>query len=172
MKRLFISFIFACAMNFSVSAQSNIKFGYVNVDSLLKTLPDYQRIEQQIEQLKGKYKAEADYNEQTFRRQYAEFLQGQKQFTPNIMAKRQADLQQSLEKNMAFRQQADSLLSSTQKQLLAPIQQRMAHAIRIVGLEHGYEYILDTSLHTVPFIHPQVGEDVTSFVLERYNKIK
>ncbi len=172
MKRLFVSLIFACAMSLSASAQSNIKFGYINVDSLLKTLPDYQRVEQQMEQLKGKYKAEADYNEQTFRRQYAEFLQGQKQFTPNIMAKRQADLQQSLEKNMAFRQQADSLLSSTREQLLAPIRQRMTHAIRMVGLERNYEYILDTSLNTMPFIHPQVGENATSFVLERYNKNK
>lgn len=167
MKRIFFFFIYICALCFTAQAQNTSKFGYINVDSLLKTLPEYHNVDIQMQQLREKYKAEATYNEQTFRRQYAEFLQGQKQFTPNILAKRQAELQQSLEKNMAFRQQADSLLNATRQQMMHPVRQRLLRALRAVGMERGYEYILDTSMHILPFVNTQIGEDATPYVEEK-----
>ena len=120
-----------------------------------------------MEKLRAKYAIEAEYNESSFRRQYAEYLQGQKQFTPNILAKRQADLQESLQKGLRFRQQADSLLRQAEAEMLSPIRQNINAAIRAVGLEHGYEYILDTSTPVYPFIHPSVGEDVTAYIKEK-----
>lgn len=150
-------------------AQTTIKYGTVNVDSLLRTLPDYTQAEEQMARLRKQYEAETDYNDRAFRRQYAEFLEGQQTFTPNILQKRQADLQQSLERGMAFRQQADSLLQATHVQLLRPVKARLAAAIKAVGLEHGYEYIIDTSKEVYPFIHPTVAEDATRFIIEKLN---
>ena len=151
----------------TATAQSSVRFGYVNVDSLLHTLPAYVEVQTNMEKLRAKYAIEAEYNESSFRRQYAEYLQGQKQFTPNILAKRQADLQESLQKGLRFRQQADSLLRQAEAEMLFPIRQNINAAIRAVGLEHGYEYILDTSTPVYPFIHPSVGEDVTAYIKEK-----
>lgn len=151
----------------SAMAQSSVRFGYVNVDSLLHTLPAYASVQNQMKQLRAQYAAETQYNETAFRRQYAEYLQGQKQFTPNILAKRQADLQASLQKGIQFRQQADSLLAKAEADLLRPVRQNINAAIRAVGLEHGYEYIIDTSHSTYPFIHPTVGEDATPYIKEK-----
>lgn len=162
---LLIALVFVCSL--SVKAQSSIRFGYLNVDSLLQTLPDYAEAQKQTEALRQKYMAEAYYNESNFRRQYAEYLQGQKQFTPNILAKRQADLQESLQKGMAFRQQADSLVEEAHLQMLRPVRARLNAAIRAVGIEHGYEYIIDTSKGTYPFIHPKAAEDATPYVKEK-----
>lgn len=170
MKRILYLLILFFSFGVTIHAQGVARFGFINVDSLLKTLPEYNEVDHQMKQLSEKYQAETAYNEQTFRRQYAEFLQGQKQFTPNILAKRQAELQQSLEKNLAFRCQADSLLNVTREQLIFPIRQRLQHAINAVGIERGYEYILDTSLRVLPFVNVNVGEDVTSYVLEKYGR--
>lgn len=154
-------------MAVSANAQSAIKFGYLNTDSLLCTLPEYVQMENNMQQLREKYKAETEYNEQDFRRRYAEFLAGQKQFTQNILTKRQIDLQQSLERGMAYRQQADSLLRATRKQMLQPIRQKLNHAIHAVGLERGYEYILNTANGAYPFINSLVGENITEAVKEK-----
>lgn len=168
MKSLLI-FVFTL-ISATAMAQSTVRFGYVNADSLMKTLPDYGEAQAQLKTLQQKYHDEAEYNETSFRRQYAEYLQGQKQFTPNILAKRQADLQDALQKGIAFRQQADSLIAEAQKALLRPVRARLNAAIRAVGLEHGYEYIIDTSRNDYPFIHPQVGEDATAYVKEKLLK--
>lgn len=166
MKHLLTLFI-ASVISLSAAAQSTIRFGYLNADSLLHTLPAYAKVEAQVKQLQQKYRAEAEYNETAFRRQYAEYLQGQRQFPPNILAKRQADLQEALQKGIAFRQQADSLIAAAREEMLQPIRQQLQKAIQAVGLEHGYEYVIDTSKGVYPFIHPQVGENATVFVKEK-----
>ena len=153
----------------TAQAQTTIKYGMVNTDSLLCTLPDYTQAEEQMARLRKQYEAEADYNDRAFRRQYAEFLEGQQTFTPNILQKRQADLQQALQRGMSFRHEADALLQATHIQLLRPVKARLAAAIKAVGLERGYEYIIDTSKGTIPFIHPTVVEDVTPFIKEKLN---
>ena len=163
---LSLLFVFCC-LSLTAAAQSTVRFGYVNVDSLVRTLPTYADVQNQMSALRAKYAAEAEYNESAFRRQYAEYLQGQKQFTPNILAKRQADLQESLQKGIKFRQQADSLLKQAEADMLRPIHQSVNAAIRAVGLEHGYEYIIDTSSVIYPFIHPSVGEDATAYIKEK-----
>uniref|UniRef100_UPI0040266A00 OmpH family outer membrane protein n=2 Tax=Alloprevotella sp. TaxID=1872471 RepID=UPI0040266A00 len=167
MKNLLSLFFVFSLFALTATAQSSVRFGYVNVDSLLHTLPAYAEVQTNMEKLRAKYAIEAEYNESSFRRQYAEYLQGQKQFTPNILAKRQADLQESLQKGLRFRQQADSLLRQAEAEMLRPIRQNINAAIRAVGLEHGYEYILDTSTPVYPFIHPSVGEDVTAYIKEK-----
>ncbi len=154
-------------LGISANAQSTVKFGYLNADSLLCTLPEYAQVEASMQQLRDKYKAETEYNEQDFRRRYAEFLAGQKQFTQNILTKRQIDLQQSLERGMAYRQQADSLLRTTHEQLLQPVRHKLNKAIQAVGLERGYEYVLNTAKGDYPFINPIVGEDATEAVKEK-----
>ena len=58
---LLIALVFVCSL--SVKAQSSIRFGYLNVDSLLQTLPDYAEAQKQTEALRQKYMAEAYYNE-------------------------------------------------------------------------------------------------------------
>ena len=164
MKNLLSLFFVFSLFALTAMAQSSVRFGYVNVDSLLHTLPAYAEVQTNMEKLRAKYAIEAEYNESSFRRQYAEYLQGQKQFTPNILAKRQAE---SLQKGIRFRQQADSLLRQAEAEMLFPIRQNINAAIRAVGLEHGYEYILDTSTPVYPFIHPSVGEDVTAYIKEK-----
>ena len=167
MKNLLSLFFVFSLFALTATAQSTVRFGYVNVDSLLHTLPAYAEVQTNMEKLRAQYAAEAEYNESAFRRQYAEYLQGQKQFTPNILAKRQADLQESLQKGLRFRQQADSLLRQAEIEMLRPIRQSINAAIRAVGIEHGYEYILDTSTPVYPFIHPSVGENATAYVKEK-----
>ncbi len=172
MKQFLLLLIVAFLGALTASAQSMVKFGYLNADSLLRTLPDYQAAEQQMAQLRGKYQDEASYNERNFRRQYAELLEGQAQFTPNILAKRQADLQEALQKSLTFRQKADSLLNVTHEQLLQPIRQRLKAAIQAVGMERGYEYVVDTSTGGYPFIHPTVGENCTEYVSQKLEQRK
>lgn len=151
----------------TASAQSTIKFGYANCDSLLIQMPEYAAVQQQMDALKEKYQTEIDYNERTFKRNFTEFLEGQKNFTDNILLKRQRELQTQLRAGLSFRHEADSLLRAAEAEMLAPLRSRLRTALHAVGLEHGYEYILDTAREGVPFIHPGVGEDCTAYVREK-----
>ena len=153
----------------AMSAQSTIKYGRLDYDSLLTSMPEYTQVQEQLNALRMQYNKEAAYNEANFKRLFADFLQGQKDFPQNIMLKRQRDLQDQMEKSLAFRHECDSLLRRAEAEMLAPIKQRLDEAIRSVGIECGYEYIYNADTHALPFVHPLVSEDATARILEKLN---
>lgn len=150
-----------------VCAQSQVKYGTLHYDSVMKAQPEYANAQARMAELRKQYEDEAAYNETTFRRMFAEFLQGQKDFPQNIMLKRQRDLQDEMEKSLAFRRESDRLLRQAEADMLAPLRKRLDEAVEAVGLEHGYECIVDKSARTHLFLHPSVTEDATPFVLEK-----
>lgn len=164
MKRIFLSALLLVLGTTLAFAQSQVKYGYLSYNALLKAMPEYAEVQHHMGELRQKYEAEAAYNEQSFKRQFAEFLQGQKDFPQNILLKRQRSLQDAMEKSLSFRHDADSILTAAEAEALAPVRKRLDEAIHAVGLEHGYEYILNTDAQAYPFIHHAVAEDATPYV--------
>lgn len=164
MKRILLSLVFGMFAVCTIQAQNAKAYGYLSYDSLLHAMPEYVQVQHQMQQLRQKYEAEANYNEQKFRRLYADFLQGQQEFPQNILLKRQRDLQDEMEKGLAFRHEADSLLRVAECQFLRPIREKLRVAIEAVGIERGYHYILNTDSNVYPFKHPAVSEDATPYV--------
>lgn len=164
MKRIILSLLLPVLSALPCAAQSTVKYGYLPYDSLLHTMPAYAEAQRQMTELRKKYEDEAQYNELAFKRQFAEFLQGQKDFPQNILLKRQRDLQDAIEKSLAFRHEADSLLQRAEADLVRPAREQLDAAIRAVGLERGYECIVNTEADSTPFIHPSLSENAAPFV--------
>lgn len=148
-------------------AERTVKYGYLSYDSLLHAMPEYAEAMKQWDGLRQKYEAEAAYNESSFKRQFAEFLEGQKDFPQNILQKRQRDLQLAMERGIEFRRQADSLLTQAKEDLLRPARRRLAETIARVGMERGYDYVVNTDANTFPFLHPAIAENAAPFVAEQ-----
>lgn len=143
------------------------KYGTVRYDSLLHSMPEWEPMQGRLASLRQKYEAEAYYNENSLRRMFAEFLQGQKDFPQSIMLKRQRDLQDAMEKGIAFRREADSLLLKAQADLEAPLRAKLNATIRMVALERGYECVVNLDQNAVPFTNPKLTEDATPIVAAR-----
>ena len=92
-------------------------------------------------------------------------------FPQNIMLKRQRELQDAMEKSIAFRRSCDSLLVKAEADLMAPLYVKLDAAIKTVGMERGYECIINTAAGTHPFLHPSVTEDAAPFVLQKLNAV-
>ncbi len=148
------------------------KIGYLSYNEILKGLPEYAAAMQQLAELTKQYEAEAQYNETNFKRKFSEYLQGQKDFPQNILLRRQRDLQEEMEKSLAFRDASDSLLRQAEIDLLAPLKADLDRAIRTVGIERGYIEIINLDLRSHLFLNPANSESAAPFVLERLNGAK
>lgn len=144
-----------------------IRYGYCSRQALLGLMPEYAKAMQHLKELREQYEKEALHNETEFRRQYTEYLSGQKDFPQAILLKRQRDLQQSMEEGIAFRVEADSLLKQAEAELMAPLHSRVDAAIRAVAVERGYDYVVDTDLGAYVYLNPALSEDITAYVEER-----
>jgi len=166
MKRILTIILTLCAV-LTLSAQDSIpvlKFGYLSYEQALKTMPDYAVAQQKLAELRAQYDAEQQRVEQDFNLKYEEFLEGQRDFPETILRKRQTELKELLERNIAFRNESRQLLAKAETEAMAPLKQQLANALAQIAMERGYAFILNTDRDAVPFINPAMGEDVTLLV--------
>ena len=90
----------------ATAATQEVKFGYVSYSTLLESMPDYAVAMNKYAQLEEKYAAETRRVEDEFNAKYEAFLEGQRDFPPSILNKRQSELQELLEKNIAFKNES------------------------------------------------------------------
>ncbi|MBP3227191.1 MAG: OmpH family outer membrane protein [Bacteroidaceae bacterium] len=171
MKKLFVC-LAAMLLCLAAAAQTGAKYGTLSYDALLREMPEYGLLQSRLQSLRAAYQSEVRYNEQVFETMFADYLGGQAGFAPAILEKRQRDLQEALEKSLAFRAEADSLLRAAERDMLAPIRARLDSVVAEVGAERGYEFILNTDAAAFPYIHSSVAEDAMPFVREKLNARK
>lgn len=144
-----------------------IRYGYCSRLQLLQSMPEYTKAVQELTKLREQLEKEVYHNETEFRRQYSEYLNGQKDFPQAILLKRQRDLQAAMENGIAFRMQGDSLLHKAEEDIMAPLRNRVEEAIRSVGMERGLDYVIDIDKDVYVFLRPELSEDITAYVEEK-----
>ena len=165
MKRFASILIFMCVF-LSVSAQENatFKFGILSYSAAIQSMPDYAVAQEKLAGLKAQYQAEAKRVEDEFNRKYEEFLEGQQEFPKTILQKRQSELQELMQKNIAFKQQGLDELARAEQETMAPLRIKLIEALGKIGRERGYAFIVDTDVKALPFINPAMGEDINQTV--------
>ena len=86
------------------------------------------------------------------------------------LRKRQAELQDMMDKNTAFRAEARRLLAQAESDAYAPLHAKLKAAIGEVAAEQGLAFVLNTDNNACPYINPAMGVDVTSLVKARVVK--
>ncbi len=183
MKKLILFFI-AMATMLSANAQSEIttlgqnamtinqegqqpaiRFGYLSCDSVLHAMPEYNVAMKNLNELKAKYDSEMKRVEDEFNSKYELFLEGQSDFAPSIRQKRQAELQELMEKNIAFKKEATRLLEQAKLEALSQLKKTIQANITRIGLQRGLAFVVNTDGDNMPFLNTIMGEDITEEVI-------
>ena len=98
------------------------------------------------------------------RQKYEEFLEGQRDFPETILRKRQTELKEMMERNIAFKKDIREQLAIAEAKLFDPLKELLTSALTKIAIENGYAFILNTDQNAVPFIHPALGVDINQQV--------
>lgn len=139
-------------------------FGVLSYSEALRAMPEYATVQRQMAELKAKYDAEAKRAEDDFNSKYEDFLEGQRDFPPTILQKRQSELQEMMAKNIAFRDESRRLLDGARTDAMAPLHQRLASLLKIIGEKEGFSFILNTDNNACPFVNAAQGKDINQLV--------
>lgn len=154
---------------FSLTANAQTRFGYFSFDNVLKSMPDYVMAQRSIDDLRQKYDAEMKRAEDEFNSKYEEFLDVQKDLVPAILHKRQAELQEMMQKNINFKNESQRLLKQAEADAFAPVKNKLYNALTKVGQAQGYAFILNIDGDACPYVNPEMGEDATELIKEALN---
>ncbi|MBP3767995.1 MAG: OmpH family outer membrane protein [Prevotella sp.] len=165
MKRFFLPLMLTLVFALGANAQG-LHFGFISYDQALTSMPDYALVQTRLATLRAQYEAETRRVEDEFNAKYEQFLDGQRDFPPTILQKRQSELQELMEKNIAFKEESRRLLAEAEQEAMAPLHQKLSNALQSVGFLRGVAFIINTDQNACPFINPEMGIDVTQDVLE------
>jgi len=164
MKKAILLVLLALMAAMPTMAQNDLKFGYLSYATALQAMPEYAAMQNNMAELRQKYEAEQKRVEDDFNKKYEEFLDGQKSYPKTILQKRQSELQEMLDKNIAFKKESQRLLSQAEEEAMAPIRVRLAEVLDAIGRERGYAFIVNTDEKATLWLNPAMGEDVSEAV--------
>ncbi len=148
------------------AATPALRFGYFSFEQVFHTMPGYTLAKHNMDELRAKYDAETQRAETEFNAKYEEFLDGQRSFAKTILEKRQAELRELMEKNMAFKAEAARLLAEAEKEAYAPLIAKVNAEAQKIGQEKGFAFVLNTDNNAAPYLSAEMGEDITALLKE------
>lgn len=154
-------FIAAIMIALPAMGFAQAKFGIINTQPVMESLPETKEAIAQVETISKKYQDEFKNFQEELDKKYQEF-QAMGDDTPQVMKdRRMKDLQDLSNRMTEFRNTAEADMSRQQEQLFAPIQQKIQDAIRAVGKEGGFTFIFESM---IPVYTGETVVDVTDLV--------
>ena len=140
-------------------------FGFFSYNEVLEAMPDMTLLKKKMADQRSQYEAELKRAEEEFNKKYEEFLDGQSELAPSILQKRQSELQELMNRNLAFKEEAQRLLKQAEEEAFAPLRLQLSDLLNKIGQERGYAFIYDTDTKALPFLNPDTGEDINELVI-------
>ena len=145
----------------SVFAQ---KFGHIKTQEILVAMPDYIKAQTDIDTMKKQYEDEMKRAQEEFNKKFTAYQEEQANLPKNIQERRQKELQELSQKGMQMQQDAQQELERSWMTMLEPIAKKIDDAIKAVGQDGGYVYIIDLNATQIPFVNETLSTDVTGAV--------
>lgn len=145
----------------SMTAMAQSRFGYVSYREIVRMLPEYSIVEAHIDELQAKYEAEIERSDREFNQKYTDFIEEQSQFPDNIRMKRHKELQELMEKSIAFKKEVNHAMREARAEMMKPLYEKIDEAVMVLCVDGDYDYILNTDERVYIAINPQKGEDIT-----------
>ncbi|WP_080905282.1 OmpH family outer membrane protein [Parabacteroides sp. Marseille-P3160] len=143
-----------------------VKIAYVNTQEVFTAMPEVSTVESQLADMNQKYEAEFKKMQEEYQKKYADFTSQQDSLTENIKLRRMQELEDLRTRIQNFVPVAQEDMQKKGQELYAPIQKKMQDAIKAVGDEKGYAYILNpeillykgaSSIDATPFVKAKLG---------------
>lgn len=120
------------------------KIGYTNVDVILGRLPDAKKIQNQLEVTKEQLNKALQEKIKEFQDKLAIYEKNQSNMTDVIQADKRKELENLQASIQEFERNSQVSLQTKYQQLLDPVMKKIDDAIKAVGKEQGYLYIINS----------------------------
>lgn len=139
LKKILLALVVALPL--SAAAQ---KFGTVRIDEVFSAMPETTEMQNQLNEASKKYEAEFQKLQEELNKLYTDYqgIQNDPNTPETIKERRMQEIQDRATKVEQFRQTASQDLQRQQEQLLAPIQAKFNDAVKAVGQEGNFTFIL------------------------------
>lgn len=164
MKKIIIALMLFAPL--SIFAQ---KFGHVDTQSIMSTLPEIAKINGELQAAAQQYENDLKAMQDELQRKAEEFEKAKATMNPTTQSETEAQLQEMYQKIQQTYAQNQQEMQKLQQEKMQPIYQKVQTAIQNVGKTGQYTYIFEQGAA----LYVGTGsKDVTADVKAELNKLK
>ncbi|PWJ44412.1 OmpH family outer membrane protein [Sediminitomix flava] len=166
-----LRFIFALVAFLAVgmgSASAQTKFGYVDLDSVIRAMPEYQTQMTQLESYGKQLEASFINKQKEFEAKYKEYVANRETWVPLVLQEKERELQQLDASLKEFQQKSQQDMMQREQAALIPMQQKAVKGIEDVAKEAGYSQVLPITM----LLFNNGKDDITGKVIEKVKVAK
>lgn len=149
----------------------NAKFGHMDSQAIMQSMPEFIKARGEIEAEAKQYENELQEMQKELQTKAEKYDKEKATMNATTQQKTEEDLNkmyQAIQQAYADNQQK---LQKAQADKLQPISTKLQNAIKAVGKNGGYVYIMDLAAG-IPYISETLSKDVSSEVKAELNKMK
>ena len=158
MKKLVVTLMLLAPL--AVFAQ---KFGHLNASDVMQAMPETAKFQSDMEALRKQYENDEKTMIAEYQKKIEEYQAQEASLPDNVKQRRVQEIQEMETKIQQARQDNYQALQKAAQERQEPIQKKLLDAIKAVGQEGGYVYIMDVNAG-VPYISTTLSTDVTAQV--------
>lgn len=166
MKKFFTVFGLALLLTAAatkVNAQS--KIGYVSTEELISIMPETQKADSNLQQLRNALVQNAQDKQSTLEAAIEKFNKDSATMASAVKDVKRGELQKMLQEISTEEQRIQQQLQQRQQELIGPINKKAYDAIQAVAKEGGYTYIFEKQALLVA----PPGDDILLLVAKKLN---
>jgi outer membrane protein len=152
-----------CAICGFTTANAQAKFGHVNTQEIIQAMPEFTTARTDIEKLTQQYEADLKSMQDELQKKAEAFEKEEATLPENIKTRRNQELQDLYQRIQQTYQDNQQALAKAEQEKMQAITTKVLDAIKAVGQEGGYVYVMDMSAG-IPYISTTLSSDVTAQV--------
>jgi outer membrane protein len=152
------------ALPFIGASAQSYKFGHINANEIVASMPEYIKAEAEMKDMAKKYDDEYKRVQEELNRKYQEFQASVDTLPKAIAQRRQKEIEDMAAKQQQYQQDAQQSMQDAQQKKLEPILAKLDAAIKAVGQAEGVIYIFDVSRTPLAYINQSQSIDLTNKV--------
>ena len=165
LKKLLIFFIALAPMG---AVAQDVKIAYINAQEVFVAMPELDGIETQLNEKQEQINKNGQALIDEFNRKLEEFESTAETASDALKMDQQKQLESIQERYQLFSQNSQQEMNQLRQQLLSPLNQKIADAIKAIGDANNYTYILDVSTMPSPVVYVSPNAtDITQEVKTR-----
>ena len=140
MKKIIVSLFLLLSIG---AFSQEIKIAYVNFGEVFNLMPELAEASSQFEAIAAQFQEQYQSMMDELNQKAEEYRKLEATLNENLKLRRQQELEGMQERIQNFIPESQQLLEQERAKLTNPIQEKLLNAIKQVGEEQGYTYIID-----------------------------
>ncbi|GJG27782.1 membrane protein [Segatella bryantii] len=147
------------------------KFGHLNSQEIMSQMPEFIKARGEVEAQAKTYENDLKSMQEELTRKNDEYEKGKSTMNATAQKQKETELQTLYQKIQQAYQDNQQALSKLQQDKMQPITTKLVNAIKAVGDQGKYVYIMDVA-SGIPYISQTQSKDVTAEVKAQLAKTK